>query len=177
MSRFKYILEQPVTPKSERKLVGLFPFNTVVDQSSDVSGGKLHFIDSALEGLNILASKNYDVILFINQFKTRPLSHQAFESMNKAIENTFRSKGVNVAGVYWCPVIDKNDPFVTPNAGMFSRVTENQGIKWTDIQVLSTSENDLKAAERAGAVPVKIGSKSGKWNQSFDSTLDWVKSL
>ena len=174
MSRFKYILDKNEnTDTGEKKLVGIFPFNTMIDiDSTDVSKGQLGFLDVALDGLKLLAEKNYAVILFINQFKTKPLAYESFQSMNATIENTIRNQKITLAGLYWCPTSDKNDPYVTPNAGMFMKATENQGIVWANTPVLATADADLKAANKIGANGVKIGRHS-----EYKTVLDWAKSL
>jgi len=178
MSRFKYLLDKNEnTNLDEVKLVGLFPFNTLVDvNSTDPSIGKLGFLDTALASLEVLARKNYSVILFINQFKNKQLHNESFQSMNRTIEGIVSKHGLKVAGLYWCPGVDKNDPFVVPNAGMFSKVTENQGVAWKDIPVLSTFDADLKAAEKAGATSIKIGKGAGKWPQ-FNTIAEWVETI
>jgi len=178
MSRFKYLLDETKSDDfSEVKLIGLFPFNTLIDSSAtDLSIGKLGFLDDALAGLTAMSKKNYSVVLFVNQIKNKPLQYETFQSMNQTIENMVRNQGVKVAGLYWCPSTDRNDPYVVPNVGMFTKVTENQGIVWKDIPVLSTSDNDLKAAERAGAKGIKIGKGSTKWTQ-FETISDWVASV
>lgn len=176
MSRFRYVLEQPIVD-SPLKLFGLFPFGSVIDSNSfDFKSGKLDFHNSAIEALKILGGKNCSVVLFVNQFKNNKLSFDQFQQLNRVIENFIASHGIKVAGLYWCPSTDRNDPFVVPNPGMFQRVTENQGIDWDNIPVISTYDNDLLAAERAKATPIKIGKGSNKWTQ-FDSFLDWAKTI
>jgi HAD superfamily hydrolase (TIGR01662 family) len=174
MSRFKYLLEQntDITVPGG-KLIGIFPFNTLIDtDSGDVSKGQLGFLDIALSGLQVLAKKNYNVVVFINQFKNKPLAYESFQSMNASIEKMIKNQGVTVTGIYWCPVVDRNDPYVVPNAGMFTRATENQGIDWKDVPVVSTSDADLKAADRVGAKTIKIGKHA-----QYKTILDWAESV
>ena len=176
MSRFRYVLEQPIVDKLPT-VFGLFPFGSIIDSSKfDFKSGKMDFHNSAIEALKILGSKNSSVILFVNQFKNNKLTFDQFQQLNKVIENFVASHGVKVAGLYWCPATDRNDLFVVPNPGMFGRVTENQGIDWDGVPVISTSDNDLLAAERAKAVPIKIGKGSNKWTQ-FDSFLEWANTI
>lgn len=180
MSRFKHLVIQETTTTETSdtpKLVGLFPFNTLVDpKTSDIHAGKIDFLVSGGEALRELARKNYSVVLFINQFKQRPLPMEHFQGLNQAIDNFVKQSGTTIAGLYWTPGSAKADPFVVPNAGMFNRATENQGINWTDIPVLSTYDADLLAATKVGALPIKIGNGSEKWTH-FDSLFEWTKSL
>jgi hypothetical protein len=73
MSRFKHLLDTPILTTTNN-IVGIFPFNTLIDPKvTDVHSGRIEFLESAIEGLTSLANKNYSVVLFINQFKGRPL--------------------------------------------------------------------------------------------------------
>lgn len=178
MSRFKYLLESATsTDVKNSKYFGLFPFNSLVDKNaSDIHSGKLEFLESAVEGLKLLASKNYSVIVFINQFKNKKLSFEHFQSLNQAIENFINSYGVKVHSVYWCPGTDRNDPFVVPNPGMFTRATENLEVSWNNVPVISTSDDDLLAADRAGGTPIKISNGSSKWTH-YATFLNWVETI
>lgn len=173
MSRFKHLLETPFQTVGS-KTIGIFPFNTLVDtEKSDIYTGSMVFHDSAIEGLKELGKKGYSLILFINQFKKKPLPPEHFMALNQAMEGFVKSHGINVVGLYWCPSTDRNDPFVVPSPGMFNRVTENMGFAWNDVDVISTSDNDLIAAERAKAKPIKIGKGSSKWTL-YGSLLDYA---
>lgn len=178
MNRYSYALNAiPQTEsKSPPKLIGLFPFDALIEPAStNIFKGQIDFLQSAIEGLKILAEKNYSVILFINQFKNKNLSFEQFNNLNRFLEEFIKSHGVGVNGIYWCPVIAKSDPFVTPNPGMFHKATENQQIKWEGIEVISSADADLLAASKVQAVPIKIGNGS-KWTH-FDTFFEWTKSL
>ncbi len=175
MSRYQHLLES-ISINGGNKTFGLFPFNSIIDPNlTDIHSGKIEFDQVAVEGLKKLAGKGYSVVVFINQFKGRPLSLDHFQSLNTAVEKFIISIGMQVQGFYWCPGVDKKDPFVVPNPGMFHRATENQGIKWEGIPVVSTSDNDLTAAEKVNATPIKIGNGS-KWTH-YNNLIDWTNSL
>lgn len=175
MSRYSYVL-QSITNK-KKSLIGIFPFNALIDfENSSLSGGKLEFYESAIEGLKLLAQKQTKVILFVNQFKQHPLSYDQFNALNQAVEGFIRQHGVQVEGFYWCPVSDKKDPFVVPNSGMFSRATENQQINWEGIPVISSFDNDLVAASKVKADPIKIGKGSEKWTL-FEDFYEYAKTI
>ena len=92
------------------------------------------------------------------------------------MEQFVRDQGVAVMGTYWCPSVDKKDPFVVPNPGMFVRVTENLAVDWNKIPVLSVSEIDLSAANKVKAEPIMIGSKHNKY-ASYDSLSNWLSKI
>jgi len=161
MSRFSHILTTPNAGTTQSKIIGLFPFNALVDPSTtDVYSGKIDFLESAIAGLRLLAEENYSVIVFINQFKSRQLPYETFNNLNGAVERFINAQGVKVVGIYWCPSITKNDPYVVPNPGMFHKASENQSIDWSNIPVISSFDKDLLAATSAKAMPVKIGNGS-----------------
>lgn len=178
MNRYSYVLNSvnEAIQNQSIKTVGLFPFNALIDPANtDIFNGKIDFLQSALEALKILADKNYSVILFINQFKSRALSFEQFNNLNKFLEEFINSHGVKVNGIYWCPSTAKSDPYVTPNPGMFHKATENQKIDWKDVEVISSSDHDLVAAEKVKAKPIKIGNGS-KWTH-FDTLYEWARSV
>lgn len=180
MSRYSYVLDNSAPSKEEipaSKIFGLFPFNSLIQTSTtDIKNGKIDFLHSGLEGLQHLAEKNYSVVLFVNQFKSTPLTYEAFNNLNKVLENVVLSTGVKVLGIYWCPNTNKTDPFVTPNAGMFNKATENQNIAWNGVNVVSSSDADLNAASKVGATPIKIGNGSKQWTH-FSTFFEWARSL
>ena len=176
MSRYQYILNSISLNSTLPKMIGIFPFNALVDAaSSNIHQGKLEFFEEAVDGLKLLGQQGTSVVLFINQFKDRQLGYEQFTALNQAIEKFIRQYGIQVLGVYWCPTIDKRDPFVVPNSGMFNKVTENQGIDWNGVPVISSSDNDLAAAAKVNATPIKIGKGPSKWT-SFDSFKTYVVS-
>jgi histidinol phosphatase-like enzyme len=171
MNRYKYILNQSVANELQ---IGLFPYGTLIDPTlTNVKTETLTFFDNSTEFFNKLKMKNISVVLFINQFKKHPVSFEDLQHFTEAVESHVRAQGVKVIGMYWAPGSETKDPFVVPNPGMFYRVTENTGLKWDNIPVLSTSDNDLSAAKKVNATPIKIGDKHQKF-ESFNSLIEWI---
>jgi len=172
MNRYKNLLDQ--INLNQKKIIGIFPFNTLIDKkSSNVYVGNLNFLESAIDGLKLLSKNNFEIVLFVNQFKSKQLSTESFQSMIVSIESHLKNRGVTILGIYWCPAISSSDPFVTPNPGMFHRVTEHHYTNWNSVPVISTSDNDLHAAEKVSACPIKIGSGPSKWDH-FESLSAYV---
>lgn len=171
MNRFRYLL----LDGSKHQLIGIFPYGLIIDdKKSNHKTNEIHFFDDGINFLKMLAQKNISIVMFINQFKPA-LPFEKFESFVEAVESFSKQQGVNLKGVYWCPGTDKRDPFVIPNPGMFHRVTENTGITWDNIPVISNNELDLVAASKVNAVPIKIGGNSTKWTR-FSSLNEWFES-
>lgn len=174
MNRFKHLLND-VSNTAGNRIIGLFPFGTVIDtKNTSIKNQQLHFLEDGVEFLQQLAIKNTSVVLFFNQFKP-PVPMNDLEQFTAAVADFVTKQGVTVIGPYWCPGSDKRDPFVVPNPGMFGRVTENTGIKWDNITVISANELDLMAANKVKALPVKIGGVSTKWT-AYDSLDAWLNS-
>jgi histidinol phosphatase-like enzyme len=174
MNRFKHLLDN-VSTSTNNRIIGLFPFGTVIDtKNTSIKNQQLHFLEEGVEFLQQLSTKSVSVVLFFNQFKP-PVPMNDLEQFAAAVADFVTKQGVAVIGPYWCPGSDKKDPFVVPNPGMFTRVTENTGIKWDNLTVISANELDLMAASKVKALPVKIGGVSTKWT-TFASLLDWNNS-
>ena len=174
MNRFKHLLND-LPNTANNRTIGLFPFGTVIDaKNTSIKNQQLHFLEEGVKFLQQIATKNISVVLFFNQFKP-PVPMNDLEQFTAAVADFVVKQGVNVIGPYWCPGSDKKDPFVVPNPGMFTRVTENTGIKWDNLTVISANELDLMAASKVKALPVKIGGTSTKWT-TFESLLDWDNS-
>ena len=176
MNRYTYILES-INSATSTKFIGLFPWGTVIDPVNTIhKNSQIAFLEQGVEFLKDLRSRNISVILFINQFKPHPLTYDDLKNFIESVEQFVREQGVSVMGTYWCPGFDKKDPFVVPNPGMFLRVTENLGIDWAKIPVLSAHDVDLSAASKVKATPIKIGNTHDKY-QSYTTLSDWVSSI
>jgi len=173
MNRYKFLLNQPVVPSDT---IGLFPWGTIIDSAaSNITDQYFVCSDEGSHFLNKIASTT-SVVLFINQFKLTPLSMADFQELANSIEGLVKQHGVTVKGTYWAPGFDQHDPYVVPNPGMFRRATENIGINWSNIKVLSAFDDDLVAAKKVKAIPIKIGSNKNKSFTSFKSILEWADS-
>ena len=171
MNRYKFLLKN--TQKSDN-FIGLFPWGTIIDPvNTDLKKDQINFFDEGIDFLKKLSSKNIPVVLFINQFKPHPVAMDKLQGFTEAIEKFVREQGVDVMGMYWCPGVDLKDPYVVPNPGMFVRVTENIGVNWKDVPVLSIHDNDLSAANKVKATPIKIGGSHKKYT-SFSSLNNWI---
>jgi len=171
MNRFKYLLDN-IPTRSSNGVLGIFPWGLIIDdKETSIKNQKLTFTDDGVEFLQIIASKQTPMVLFLNQFKP-PVPMNALKEFAEAVEDFVKKQGVNLVGMYWCPGSDKKDPFVVPNAGMFHRVTENTGIVWSNMPVISNNELDLIAASKVNALPIKIGGSGTKWT-TFKSLAEW----
>ena len=174
MNRYKFLLDN-LPSAGNKEIIGLFPFGTVIDtKNTSIKNQQLHFLEEGVTFLEKLSTRNVSIVLFFNQFKP-PVTATDLEAFTNAVADFVTKQGLTVIGPYWCPGIDKRDPFVVPNPGMFHRVTENTGISWEGIPVISSSELDLTAAAKVKSVPIKIGGNntSNKWT-TYESLDAWL---
>lgn len=175
MNRYKYILKT-IVGSTTSKTIGLFPWGTIIDtKDTSIKNHQLTFLEEGVEFLNQLSANNVSVVLFINQFKPA-VPMKDLQDFSEAVEDFVKKQNVNVIGMYWAPGTEKQDPYVVPNPGMFNRVTENTGMQWDNIPVLSISELDLSAASKAKAAPIKIGSASTKW-KTYSTLKEWTDTV
>lgn len=175
MNRYKFLLDN--LPSGSKEIIGLFPFGTLIDtKNTSIKNQQLHFLEEGVHFLEKLATKNVSIVLFFNQFKP-PVPANELEAFTNAVADFVMKQGITVIGPYWCPGIDKRDPFVVPNPGMFHRVTENTGMSWDGIPVISANELDLTAAVKVKATAIKIGgnSNNSKWT-TYESLDNWLNS-
>lgn len=176
MNRYKFLLDN-LPSAGSREIIGFFPFGTLIDtKNTSIKNQQLHFLEEGVQFLEKLATKNTSIVLFFNQFKP-PVPANELEAFTGAVADFVTKQGISVIGPYWCPGVDKRDPFVVPNPGMFHRVTEHTGISWTGIPVISSNELDLAAAVKVKALPIKIGGNktNAKW-ATYDSLDEWLSS-
>lgn len=173
MNRYKFIIDRKQTAT---QIIGYFPWGSLINpKETNIPKEKLGIFEDGVEFLKQLAAKNISVVMFMNQLKSHPWGMNDYQKFITGLEEMVRSYSVNLIGIYWCPGVDKRDPFVVPNPGMFNRATENTGINWTNIPVLSASDLDLDAAAKVKAQPLKLGEKSLK-HTNVGSVLDWINS-
>jgi histidinol phosphatase-like enzyme len=178
--------------QANRKVIGMTLFGVLLDNTTPFTPGQqLVISDGVIDAVKILISKGYD-FLFITgqpQNRTQALSIQDFENILASAREMIVQHGGNVKNAYYAPGVDKNDPYVKPNTGMFDRAQNEGMIKWAESYFIGSEANDVKAAIKVKSVPVLIKS-AGKdiktkasqlMNQikvqEFDSLLEFAKSI
>jgi histidinol phosphatase-like enzyme len=123
------------------------------------------------------------------QNRTQALSIQDFENILASAREMIVQHGGNVKNAYYAPGVDKNDPYVKPNTGMFDRAQNEGMIKWSESYFIGSEASDVKAAIKVRSVPVLIKSANNNIKtkasqlmnqikvQEFDSLLDFAKSI
>jgi histidinol phosphatase-like enzyme len=178
--------------QANRKVIGMTLFGVLLDNTTPFTPGQqLVISDGVIDAVKILISKGYD-FLFITgqpQNRTQALSIQDFENILASAREMIVQHGGNVKNAYYAPGIDKNDPYVKPNTGMFDRAQNEGMIKWSESYFIGSEASDVKAAIKVKSVPVLIKSANNNIKtkasqlmnqikvQEFDSLLDFAKSI
>jgi histidinol phosphatase-like enzyme len=178
--------------QANRKVIGMTLFGVLLDNTTPFTPGQqLVISDGVIDAVKILISKGYD-FLFITgqpQNRTQALSIQDFENILASAREMIVQHGGNVKNAYYAPGVDKNDPYVKPNTGMFDRAQNEGMIKWSESYFIGSEASDVKAAIKVKSVPVLIKSANNNIKtkasqlmnqikvQEFDSLLDFAKSI
>jgi histidinol phosphatase-like enzyme len=192
MGRYTNYFKDIWQMQANRKDIGMTLFGVLLDNTTPFTPGQqLVISDGVIDAVKLLISKGYD-FLFITgqpQNRTQALSIQDFENILASAREIIEQHGGRVKNAYYAPGVDKNDPYVKPNTGMFDRAQNEGMIKWAESYFIGSEANDVKAAMKVKSVPVLIKS-AGKdiktkasqlMNQikvqEFDSLLDFAKSI
>jgi histidinol phosphatase-like enzyme len=192
MGRYTNYFKDIWQMQANRKVIGMTLFGVLLDNTTPFTPGQqLVISDGVIDAVKLLISKGYD-FLFITgqpQNRTQALSIQDFENILASAREIIEQHGGRVKNAYYAPGVDKNDPYVKPNTGMFDRAQNEGMIKWAESYFIGSEANDVKAAMKVKSVPVLIKS-AGKdiktkasqlMNQikvqEFDSLLDFAKSI
>jgi histidinol phosphatase-like enzyme len=178
--------------QANRKVIGMTLFGVLLDNTTPFTPGQqLSISDGVIDAVKLLISKGYD-FLFITgqpQNRTQALSIQDFENILASVREIVEQNGGRVKNAYYAPGVDKNDPYVKPNTGMFDRAQNEGMIKWEGSYYIGAEANDVKVSAKIKAIPVLIKS-SGKETktkafelmnqikvQEFGSLLEFVQQL
>ena len=192
MGRYTNYFKDIWQMQANRKVIGMTLFGVLLDNTTPFTPGQQLIIsDGVIDAVKLLISKGYD-FLFITgqpQNRTQALSIQDFENILASAREIIEQHGGRVKNSYYAPGVDKNDPYVKPNTGMFDRAQNEGMIKWAESYFIGSEANDVKAAMKVNSVPILIKS-AGKdiktkasqlMNQikvqEFDSLLDFAKSI
>jgi histidinol phosphatase-like enzyme len=141
--------------------------------------------------LQLLTQKGYDFVIITGQApsRTKNLDQQDFENILAGTKDIFEKLGARVKSSYYAPGVDKNDPYVKPNTGMFDRAQNEGFVKWEGTYYIGAEANDAKVAAKTKAIPVLIKSlgKETKTKafelthqvkvQEFNSLLEFAEQL
>ncbi|MCX8081825.1 MAG: D-glycero-beta-D-manno-heptose 1,7-bisphosphate 7-phosphatase [bacterium] len=122
--------------------------------------GEFAFIDGAIEGLKLLYSNGYRLVIISNQsginkglFKIEDL-----QDITERMKNILKKEGVELAGVYYCVHTSEEDcDCRKPKTGMFMKAKEEIGnIDFQRTYFIGDSDIDVIAGKNIGAKTVLV---------------------
>ena len=118
-----------------------------------------HFCEGAIEGMKILLSLNYKIIIITNQsgIARGIFSEEQYSELTKKYLYKLKKKGIQVSSVYYCPHHPSfsEKPFDNcecrkPNPGLFKKAINRFNFSLDKSIAIGDNERDLIAAKRAG---------------------------
>lgn len=192
MGRYSEYFKEIWKLQGNRKVIGLTLFGVIFDNSTPFTpGNQLNVAEGVPDAINILTQKGYDFLVIQGQpaSRTKNLEIQDFENILSSFREFVVSTGGRVVNNYYAPGIDKSDPYVKPNPGMFERAAAENSVKWNEAVYIGSDINDVKVANKIKATPVLITSLSKQTKnkafeltnqikiQEFDTLLDFAKQI
>jgi len=190
MGRYTQYLQDIWKLQAERKILGVTLFGVFYENNTPFTPGQQLKISDGLEAaLKIISQKGYDFLVIAGQppARTKNLEQVDFENILNATKEIVESVGGRVRNAYYTPSIDKNDPYVKPNTGMFERAQGEMGISWSEMHYVGAEVNDVKAATKIKAKPVLIRGANTKTKafeltnqikfQEYNSLLEFAQAL
>jgi len=178
--------------QANRKVIGITLFGVLFDNSKPFTpGNQLEIAEGADKAIQLLTQKGYDFVIVAGQApaRTKNLDQQDFENILTGTKDIFEQLGARVKSAYYAPGVDKNDPYVKPNTGMFERAQNEGFVKWEGTYYIGAEANDAKVSAKVKAIPVLIKSPGKETKtkafelmnqikvQEFNSLLEFAEQL
>ncbi len=122
-------------------------------------------IPQSLEAVAMLRAKGYNIVILTNQsgIMKGVLTQTDVENVNaKMLELLGKAGCPSIDGIYYSTTNLKEDIYAKPNIGMFKRAETELGVKFKGGAFVGDKISDLKAAEKAGAIPVLVKTGYGE---------------
>jgi D-glycero-D-manno-heptose 1,7-bisphosphate phosphatase len=122
-------------------------------------------IPQSLEAVAMLRAKGYNIVILTNQSGIMKgiLTLADVENVNARMLELLGKAGCSsIDGIYYSTTNLKEDIYAKPNTGMFKRAETELGVKFKGGAFVGDKISDLKAAEKAGAIPVLVKTGYGE---------------
>jgi D-glycero-D-manno-heptose 1,7-bisphosphate phosphatase len=122
-------------------------------------------VPQSLEAVAMLRAKGYNIVILTNQsgIMKGVLTQTDVENVNaRMLELLGKAGCLSIDGIYYSTTNLKEDIYAKPNIGMFKRAETELGVKFKGGAFVGDKISDLKAAEKAGAIPVLVKTGYGE---------------
>jgi D-glycero-D-manno-heptose 1,7-bisphosphate phosphatase len=143
------------------------------------SWARFAFLPGALEGLARLAASPLPVIVVTNQrgIARGRMSEQDLAEIHARMTREVRAAGGRIDAIYHCPH-EGDCRCRKPGVGMFEQAAERFGLDLTCTAVIGDQPSDMLAAERIGAVRIRVegGPEAGADHvaRDLDAAAAWL---
>lgn len=122
-------------------------------------------ISKSLEAVALLRAKGYNIVILTNQsgIMKGVLTQTDVENVNaKMLELLGKAGCPSIDGIYYSTTNLREDIYAKPNIGMFKRAETELGVKFKGGAFVGDKLSDLKAADKAGAIPILVRTGYGE---------------
>jgi len=122
-------------------------------------------IPRSLEAVAMLRAKGYNIVILTNQagIMKGVLTQTDVENVNgRMLELLGKAGCPSIDGIYYSTTNLREDIYAKPNIGMFKRAEQELGVKFKGGAFVGDKLSDLKAAEKAGAIPILVKTGHGE---------------
>lgn len=120
---------------------------------------RLEFIDGAVEGLKLLQSLGFLLIVITNQsgIARGYFSLEDYLQFQKQIELRLKDYGVDIAATYFCPHLNENCECRKPKTALFYRAAREWNINFKGSYAIGDKKRDLCICEEEPVKGIMIG--------------------
>lgn len=151
----------------------------------DVDPRKIKFLPGVIEGLKILQSSNFKLIVVTNQSGIARgfFKEKEFIEYKNYLKKLLIQNGVSVDNFFYCPHYPTGQiPKYTidcfcrkPMPGLFIKATKELGINLTESWMIGDVLEDIEAGKKAGCKTVLVNESDGnKWKFNKFNTPDYI---
>jgi D-glycero-D-manno-heptose 1,7-bisphosphate phosphatase len=150
-----------------KPVVGLDRDGTIIEDMGNyiTSPDQVRPIDGSLEAVRMLRLKGHRVVILTNQggIQKGLQTVEQVDAVHQHLMNIFGLAGIfSIDGLFYSTSSLKDDDFAKPNIGMFNRAKNELGVNWKQGWYVGDKLSDLKAADKAGSIPVLVLTGHGK---------------
>ena len=128
-------------------------------------------IPGSLEAITMIRSKGYKIVIITNQggIENKKYTVSDVDSLHQYMFELLGKAGCpSIDGLYYSASLNKSDPYVKPNIGMFKRCEdEHSNIRFNEGWYVGDTIADLKASIKVGAKPILV--RTGHGNLTEDN--------
>lgn len=154
------------------------------DGTINVDHGYVHkiedweFIDGVIEGLKILYSLGYKLIVISNQSAIARgyCKKEDVDKLFDFMKEELKKNGVEITDIYYCPHLTEDCNCRKPKLGLFYKAAEQHNIDFNLSYAIGDSERDLAITEKENVQGILIN-ENGQIKTAKNEKIIYAKNL